>query len=59
MCEVEYCDVLIFKQSNSNFLYKILDEFWIGERFFSGEFKKYNNNNNYVNTEETEINHFL
>ena len=33
-------------------------EFWIAERFFKGEFVKYNNNNGFIDDSKSNINNF-
>lgn len=38
---VNYSDILILKEQP--------DSFWIAERYFNGEFVKYNNNNGFIN----------
>ncbi|CAD8046871.1 unnamed protein product [Paramecium sonneborni] len=47
---VIYSDFLILKEKQ--------DRYWIAERFFKGEFVKYNNNYGYINDDITEINKF-
>lgn len=48
MENVCYSDFLILKESNT--------AFWIAEKFFNGEFVKYNNNFGYINDEGSSLN---
>jgi len=58
--EVQYSDFLILKDLSrgSKNILLILDSYWIAERFFSGEFVKYNNNYGFISDDKADINHF-
>ena len=43
-----YSDLLLLEENG---------EYWIAERFFSGEFKKYNNNFGFILDEDDPLNH--
>ncbi|CAD8140407.1 unnamed protein product [Paramecium octaurelia] len=47
---VVYSDFLILEESK--------DKYWIAERFFKGEFVKYNNNFGYINEDPSDLNKF-
>ncbi|CAK92523.1 unnamed protein product (macronuclear) [Paramecium tetraurelia] len=48
--KVVYSDFLILEESK--------DKYWIAERFFKGEFVKYNNNYGFINEDTSELNKF-
>lgn len=47
--EVTYSDILLLEENGS---------YWIAERFFEGNFTKYNNNFGYISPENDEFNKF-
>ncbi|CAD8064187.1 unnamed protein product [Paramecium sonneborni] len=49
--EVQYSDFLILKDIEKK------NSFWIAERYFTGEFVRYNNNYGYINDNNSDINH--
>ncbi|CAD8165566.1 unnamed protein product [Paramecium pentaurelia] len=49
--EVQYSDFLILKDLERG------NSFWIAERYFTGEFVKYNNNYGFISDENSDINH--
>lgn len=56
--DVVYSNILVLKESNS-IIYKIfIAKYWIAERYFEGEFEKYNNNYGFINTSTNDLNHF-
>ncbi|KAM3135091.1 hypothetical protein pb186bvf_012737 [Paramecium bursaria] len=48
--QVQYSDFLILEEDGK--------QFWIAERFFKGEFVKYNNNNGYIDDSKQNVNNF-
>ncbi|CAD8142287.1 unnamed protein product [Paramecium pentaurelia] len=50
--EVSYSDFLILKDLQRG------NSFWIAERYFSGEFVKYNNNYGFISDDKADVNHF-
>lgn len=53
--DLKYTDFLIMEESPSILLAN-LAKFWIAERFFSGNFVKYNNNFGYISDEKSTYN---
>ncbi|CAD8068123.1 unnamed protein product [Paramecium sonneborni] len=49
--EVQYSDFLILKDMDRG------NSFWIAERYFTGEFVKYNNNYGFISDDNSDINH--
>lgn len=55
---VVYSDFLILEESKGIIAFLFLDKYWIAERFFKGEFVKYNNNYGFINEDISELNKF-
>ena len=54
--EVYYSDFLILKETEGIFILIQIARFWIAERFFEGNFIKYNNNFGFINEVPTDLN---